>query len=105
MANHFSSIENTRKTERRTAVNLILAFAISGIWHGAAYNFAVWGLWHGLLLVGHRVWRTRFPRAAAAMPDAVAIACTFLLVNLGWAFFCMDMGRALYALSRIVRWA
>jgi alginate O-acetyltransferase complex protein AlgI len=95
----------SRLGERRTAVNLIVAFTISGIWHGAAYNFVVWGLWHGLLLAGHRVWRTRFPRAAAAMPNAVAIACTFLAVNVGWAFFCMDMPRAVFALSRIVRWS
>jgi alginate O-acetyltransferase complex protein AlgI len=93
----------SRRGEARTARNLILAFTASGIWHGAAYNFAVWGLWHGLLLVGHRQWRQRFPALAARLPDLVAVPITFLAVNIGWAFFCMDMRRALVAFSRIMR--
>jgi alginate O-acetyltransferase complex protein AlgI len=81
----------------RTALNVLLAFGISGLWHGAAYNFVAWGLWHGVLLVIHRAWSSRGLR----MPAAPAIVLTFLAVNLGWAFFCMDIGRATVALGRI----
>ncbi len=42
---------------------------------------------------------------AARIPDAVAIAITFVAVNLGWAFFCMDMRRVLVAFSRMARLA
>jgi alginate O-acetyltransferase complex protein AlgI len=94
----------SRRGETRTAFNLIVAFTISGIWHGAAYNFAAWGLWHGLLLVAYRIWSTRFARLAQAVPSPVAVASTFVAVNIGWAFFCMDMPRAMFALSRLVRW-
>ena len=38
-------------------MNLLAAFAISGLWHGAAYNFLAWGLWHGVMMVVHRFWR------------------------------------------------
>jgi alginate O-acetyltransferase complex protein AlgI len=95
----------SRRGEGRTALNLVVAFTISGIWHGAANNFAAWGLWHGLLLVAHRLWQQRLPRLAARVPEAAAICLTFLAVNLGWAFFCMDMSRALVAFSRILRFA
>jgi hypothetical protein len=57
------------------------------------------------MLVGHRLWRERLPRAAAWLPDAAAVTLTFVLVNLGWGFFCMDMHRALVAFSRIARLA
>jgi alginate O-acetyltransferase complex protein AlgI len=81
----------------RTALNLLVAFGISGLWHGAAYNFVAWGLWHGALLVVHRTWRT----SGFTMPDALAIPATFAAVNLGWAFFCMDLPRAMFALERV----
>jgi alginate O-acetyltransferase complex protein AlgI len=92
----------SRRGNRRTALNVLVAFVASGLWHGAAYNFAAWGLWHGILLVGHRQWRERFPTLAARMPPVVAVGLTFVAVNLGWAFFCMDMRRALFAFSRMV---
>jgi alginate O-acetyltransferase complex protein AlgI len=95
----------SRRGEWRSSLNLIVAFTVSGIWHGAAYNFVAWGLWHGLLLVGHRQWRQRLPNLAARVPNLVAMAFTFVTVNLGWAFFCMDMRRALVAFSRLLRFA
>lgn len=81
----------------RTALNLLVAFGISGLWHGAAYNFVVWGLWHGALLALHRTWTS----SGLKMPSIVAIPTTFLAVNLGWAFFSMDLPRAVFALERI----
>jgi alginate O-acetyltransferase complex protein AlgI len=88
----------SRASPFRTSVNLLLAFAISGLWHGAAYNFLAWGLWHGALLVAHRFWSASGRR----LPAPVAIPLTFVAVNVGWAFFCMDLSRASFALGRIV---
>ena len=42
---------------------------------------------------------------AARIPEPVAIALTFVTVNVGWAFFCMDMRRVLVAFSSIARLA
>jgi alginate O-acetyltransferase complex protein AlgI len=81
----------------RTAVNLLVAFGLSGLWHGAAYNFVAWGLWHGALLVLHRSWTS----SGFKLPSVVAIPTTFAAVNLGWAFFSMDLPRALFALERV----
>jgi alginate O-acetyltransferase complex protein AlgI len=83
----------------------VIAFAVSGIWHGAAYNFVAWGLWHGVMLVVHRVWRERLPGLAVRVPDAAAVVLTFVVVNLGWGFFCMDIRRAIVAFSRMARFA
>jgi alginate O-acetyltransferase complex protein AlgI len=95
----------SRRGEKRTAFNLLVAFALSGIWHGAAYNFAAWGVWHGCLLVGHRYTSRTFPGVVNRIPSAVAVGLTFISVNLGWAFFCMDLRRAVVALTRIARLA
>jgi len=85
----------------RTAVNLLVTFGVSGLWHGAAYNFVAWGLWHGVMMVVHRAWREWEGRPTGRLWDACALAITFVSVNIGWAFFCMNIPRALFALGRI----
>ncbi len=87
----------------RTALNLLLAFAISGLWHGAAYNFLAWGLWHGLMMAVHRMWRSWERRPSGPIWNATSLALTFTGVTIGWAFFCMDLPRALFALARVAR--
>jgi alginate O-acetyltransferase complex protein AlgI len=94
----------SRRGERRTDLNLLIAFVVSGIWHGAGYNFALWGLWHGLLLIAHRRW-VKDERRQQLIPGWAAVALTYASVNIGWAFFCMDAGRALTALWRVLRLA
>ncbi|MGH7282620.1 MAG: MBOAT family O-acyltransferase [Polyangiaceae bacterium] len=91
----------SRGTKVRTGLNLLVAFAISGLWHGAAYNFVAWGLWHGVMMVIHRIWRQWSGRPQGRVWNAVALIITFASVNIGWAFFCMDIHRALFALGRI----
>lgn len=91
----------SRRTRLRTALNLLITFSISGLWHGAAYNFIAWGAWHGLMMVIHRIWRGWDGRPRGRLWNAIALIITFVSVNVGWAFFCMDIRRAFFALGRI----
>ena len=93
----------SRLGRARTSINLLVAFTISGLWHGAAYNFIAWGLWHGLLLAAYRRWLESFPRLSERIPKPVAVGLTFIAVNFGWAFFCMDIRRTIVAFSRVMR--
>jgi len=77
-----------RRGRGRTYFNLWVTFLVSGIWHGAAWNFVVWGAWHGLLLTVHRWMRDRGMRR---LPGWIARPGTFLLVLIGWVFFRMGM--------------
>src|SRR5690606_23132442 len=40
-----------RKGNARTKINLLIVFAISGLWHGASWNFVIWGLLNALFLI------------------------------------------------------
>lgn len=41
----------SRVSPGRQAINILVVFAISGLWHGAAWTYVLWGLYHGVLLV------------------------------------------------------
>ena len=44
-----------RKGNTRTAVNLLIVFFCTGLWHGAEWTFVVWGLFHGFFIMSERV--------------------------------------------------
>lgn len=66
----------------RTSLNIFVVFVISGLWHGAGWNFIFWGAYHGGLLILHRQLGQRFQ-----LPAAVAWLLTFSTVMFGWLFF------------------
>lgn len=72
-----------RHGEWRTHANLVITFALGGLWHGASWMFVIWGLLHGLALVVHRLWQASGWR----MPRWLAWTITFLFVNGAWVFF------------------
>ncbi len=93
--------------------NIMIVMLVSGVWHGAGLNFVVWGAWHGLLLVIHRLWsRSRPDRLGrdgrtgggfrTRAGTFAAWALTYVSVNLGWAFFAMDLDTALLFFRRLL---
>jgi alginate O-acetyltransferase complex protein AlgI len=74
-----------RGGERRTRINVALVFALSGLWHGAAWTFVVWGIYHGVLVIAERTAPVRALRKA--LPHAVNVALTMFFVVVGWVFF------------------
>lgn len=73
----------------RAGGNVLLTFLLSGLWHGAGWNFILWGLYHGLLVVAERWWRRLAPRALreAAWLRPLKVLVTFALVAVGWLMF------------------
>ena len=71
----------------RTALNLMIVWLATGIWHGANRTFLLWGLLHGLLIVFEKL--TGFPRRLVDKPLARAVyRCGVLLaVFYGWMIF------------------
>lgn len=85
--------------------NIIIVMLVSGIWHGAGLNFIVWGLWHGCLLIVHRLW-TIYQQDKILAPGIAqklfGWLLTYVSVNIGWAFFAMDLNTALLFYRRIL---
>jgi alginate O-acetyltransferase complex protein AlgI len=76
---------------------------VSGIWHGAGVNFVLWGLWHGVSLAVHRAYRRLrpLPENPSALAQFGSWLLTFVVANLGWAFFCMDVHTAFFFFHRL----
>lgn len=80
----------------RTYRNLLIVFFISGLWHGASWNFVIWGLFHGMWLVLERLFLGKWLKKAGVL----SAAWTFLIVLNGWVFFyCPDLETAFRILS------
>jgi alginate O-acetyltransferase complex protein AlgI len=84
--------------------NIMVVMLVSGIWHGAGLNFVVWGAWHGMLLVVHRLWTAYRPQTAGGgwLGASVGWMLTYVSVNLGWAFFAMDLKTATFFYQRLL---
>ena len=74
-----------RKGAGRTALNRMIVFFCTGLWHGASWTFVLWGLWHGafLLLEG-------FVPAIKKLPRVIGHIYTMLVVTLGFVVFRAD---------------
>ena len=82
----------SREGELRWARNIMLTFLLSGLWHGASWNYVLWGLYHGVLLVLTRAHAMlgKAPEAARAGSAARVVAQTvgmFALTLVGWLLF------------------
>ena len=72
-------------SEARRCFNLFLVFLISGLWHGANWNFVIWGALHGFYLVMGIVMSKYIPFLSKR--NLINILWTFILVNITWIFF------------------
>lgn len=76
----------------RTYLNLWLVFLLSGLWHGANWNFIIWGLWHGLFLTLDRLFWLKTSRCLNKWLNIIIL---FFIINLSWVFFRLDnLGQA-----------
>lgn len=75
---------NRRGRARQIGATLVV-FALSGLWHGAAWTFVVWGLLHGAMMTADILLRDLFPKGRVAR--ICMTAATFAAVTLTWVFF------------------
>jgi alginate O-acetyltransferase complex protein AlgI len=82
----YFSLGGNRRGAGRTYVNLLIVFALTGLWHGASWTFVIWGLWHGLFMLIER----RFNPDTWPIPDALRHVYVMFVVMIGWTLFRAD---------------
>ena len=73
-----------RCSKPRMYFNLWVVFLLSGLWHGASWNFVLWGAYHGFWLVLERIGLGKVYEKMGKVPSVIL---TFLIVTVGWAIF------------------
>ena len=86
----FIPLGGSRGTDLFVARNLMITFLLSGLWHGASWNFILWGGWWGALLVLWRAldhWLPGFTTGSGRGRSLLRWGVTFVLTNVGWLLF------------------
>ena len=89
----------SRQGAARTAINLMVVWFLTGIWHGTGWCFLLWGLYYGVLLIMEKM---VLDKPLGLLPGAVRHVLTLLCVVVGWVFFfSSDVGSAFTLLGRM----
>ena len=80
-------------------LNLFVVWGLTGLWHGASWNFLLWGLYFFVLLVVEKKYYARYKKI---VPKAVRHGVNLLLILISWTIFYFtdfaELGRALAAM-------
>lgn len=113
----FIPLGGSRAVWWRVAINTMVAMGLSGLWHGAGWNFVAWGLYHGAGLVVLRWWtkgiaslRRRIPAfdrvvSGAGVSTAAHVASwslTLAFVWLGWVLFALPIASAASVYAKLL---
>lgn len=81
----YISLGGNREGKTKTLWNLGVVFFLSGLWHGAGFNYILWGCYHGLLVIVERL--IKWPFAENKIMQMGKNLLVFGAVSLGWIFF------------------
>jgi alginate O-acetyltransferase complex protein AlgI len=99
-----------RVSKSRQYFNLFITFMISGVWHGASWNFIIWGSLHGFYLIFAQITETTRNKVVdflhlrnfSFLYKILQILVVFILVDFAWIFFAAhSFGDAMYIIQHL----
>jgi len=83
----------------QTIRNLLIVWALTGLWHGADFNFIFWGLYFGVLIVLEKTFKSTFEK----VPNIIKHLYLLIVVTISWTFFSInDVTEQLNVLKALV---
>ncbi len=73
-----------RKGKGRQCLNIFIVWALTGLWHGASWNFLLWGVYFGVLLTVEKFFTYKLLKK---MPSVFSHIYTMFFVIIGWVIF------------------
>ena len=73
----------SRCSKARWMLNIMIVWSLTGLWHGASYNFVLWGLYYGVLLMMEKLFFKKYLDKLRGINYII----TMLIVLVGWVFF------------------
>ncbi|MBQ8015134.1 MAG: MBOAT family protein [Clostridia bacterium] len=74
----------SRNGKLKTIRNLLIVWFLTGLWHGASWNFVIWGIYYGILLILEKF---VFAKIIEKLPAALTRIYTLFAIVIGWVIF------------------
>lgn len=89
-----------RVSKIRWIVNMFVIWILTGLWHGASWNFVAWGIYYCVLLILEKV---ILRKKIEKIPNLIRFIITFILINIGWVIFRFnDLNDLIMIFNRII---
>ena len=85
----------------RTYINLFTVWLLTGIWHGANWNFILWGVYYAVLLIIEKAF---LGKLIAKLPAVFGHIYALFFIVIGWLIFVFDASEAHLTLSEGIRY-
>ncbi|MDO4978977.1 MAG: MBOAT family O-acyltransferase [Candidatus Saccharibacteria bacterium] len=73
-----------RCSKTRNIINILVVWALTGLWHGASWNFVIWGLYFGVILILEKF---VFKKVLEKMPGVLKHVYALVIILIGWVIF------------------
>jgi alginate O-acetyltransferase complex protein AlgI len=73
-----------KKGAGRMYLNILIVWTLTGMWHGASWNYMLWGLYFALLMFAEKAFLLKF---YDLVPSVIRYSITLVLVVFGWSLF------------------
>ena len=80
----YIALGGNRKGKCRTFLNLIIVWFLTGLWHGASWNFVLWGLYFALILIIEKAYLGKW---LERLPSVISHIYAIILILFGWFIF------------------
>lgn len=80
----YISLGGDRVTRGRWLLNLMIVWGLTGLWHGASWNFICWGIYYGILLIGENM---LWGKSLKLMSTPLQHVYTVFIIIIGWVIF------------------
>lgn len=81
------TIYEEERAKLRIYINILIVWMLTGLWHGASFNFVAWGLYYGIILIIEKKYILGFLKNK---PGIIKSAYTMLIVMVGWVLFASE---------------
>jgi len=80
--------------------NILIVWVLTGLWHGAAWNFIIWGIYFAVILLIEKLF---LQKILDKLPKVIRWIYSFILINIGWIIFrAENMDLLIYIFKNII---